>query len=123
MLSISYFYYLFNFFSGQGHSLLQGMSTPKFKKHEPSGEPAGFSTVGTGKSKVFHSLNVAFCDPEYLDKFGVFIDNLIGCVNQTGARVVFIPPFLRSPIACCIVYTIGSFCTEYMTVTFLTRRL
>ena len=36
---------------GQGNSLLQGMSTPKFKKHAPSGFPAGFSTFGTGRSK------------------------------------------------------------------------
>ena len=27
---------------GQGNSLLQGMLTPKFKKHVPSGLPAGF---------------------------------------------------------------------------------
>jgi len=36
---------------GQGNCLLQGMSTPKFKKHAPSGFPAGFSTFGTGRSK------------------------------------------------------------------------
>ena len=51
---------------GQGNSLLQGMLTPKFKKHVPSGLPAGFSTFGAGRSKVFHAHNVASYDPEYL---------------------------------------------------------
>jgi len=30
---------------GQGNSLLQGMATPKFKKHEPSGKPAAVQGV------------------------------------------------------------------------------
>ena len=86
---------------GQGNSLLQGMSTPKFKKHEPSGKPAGFSTIGTGKTKVFHALNVASYDPEYLDKFGEFAEKIVGIVSRTGAKVIFITPFPRYPTACC----------------------
>ena len=96
---------------GQGNCLLQGMSTPKFKKHAPSGLPAGFSTVGAGRSKIFHALNVASYDPEYLDNFGVFIEKIMGCVNQTGARTVFIPPFPRYPTACCTQS--GHFCAGF----------
>ena len=93
---------------GQGNSLLQGMSTPKFKKHSPSGLPAGFSAFGVGRSKVYHAHNVASYDPEYLDNFGVFIDKIMGFVNQTGARTIFIPPFPRYPTACCAQS--GHFC-------------
>ena len=96
---------------GQGNCLLQGMSTPKFKKHAPSGFPAGFSTFGTGRSKIFHALNVASYDPEYLDNFGVFIERIMGCVNQTGARTVFIPPFPRYPTVCCTQS--GHFCAGF----------
>ena len=73
---------------GQGNSLLQGMSTPKFKKHVPSGLPAGFSTFGAGKTKVYHALNIASYDPKYLDNFGVFVERIMGCINQTRARTV-----------------------------------
>ena len=86
---------------GQGNSFLQGMSTPKFKKHVPSGLPAGFSTFGAGKTKVYHALNVASYDPEYLDNFGVFVERIMGCINQTRARTVFIASFPRYPTACC----------------------
>ena len=96
---------------GQGNSLLQGMSTPKFKKHSPSGLPAGFSAFGVGRSKVYHAHNVASYDPEYLDNFGVFIDKIMGFVNQTGARTIFIPPFPRYPTACCTQS--GHFCAGY----------
>jgi len=96
---------------GQGNCLLQGMSTPKFKKHAPSSLPAGFSTFGAGRSKIFHALNVASYDPEYLDNFGVFIEKIMGCVNQTGARTVFIPPFPRYPTACCTQS--GHFCAGF----------
>ena len=96
---------------GQGNSLLQGMLTPKFKKHLPSGVPAGFSTFGAGRSKIFHALNVASYDPEYLDNFGVFIEKIMGFVNQTGARTVFIPPFPRYPTVCCTQS--GHFCAGY----------
>ena len=96
---------------GQGNSLLQGMLTPKFKKHEPSGKPAGFYTSGAGSTKVFHALNVASYDPEYLDKFGVFAENIVGCVKQTGAKVIFIPPFPRYPTVCCTQS--GHFCAGY----------
>ena len=41
----------------------------------------------------------------------VFIDSLMGCVNQTGAKVVFISPFPRYPIACCAQS--GHFCAGY----------
>ena len=96
---------------GQGNSLLQGMSTPKFKRHEPSGKPAGFIAIGTGKTKVFHALNVASYDPEYLDKFRVIAENMVGCVMRTGAKVIFIPPFPRYPTACCTQS--GHFCAGY----------
>ena len=96
---------------GQGNSLLQGMLTPQFKKHVPSGLPAGFSTFGAGRSKVFHAHNVASYDPEYLDNFGVFIDKIMGFVNQTGARTIFLPPFPRYPTACCTQS--GHFCAGY----------
>ena len=85
---------------GQGNSLLQGMSSPKFKKHAPSGLHASFSTFGAGRTKVYHALNVVSYDPEYLDNFGVFIDKIMGYVNQTWARTIFIPPFPRYPTAC-----------------------
>ena len=96
---------------GQGNCLLQGMSTPKFKKHAPSGLPASFSTFGAGRSKVFHALNVASYDPEYLDNFGVFIERIMGFVNQTGARTIFIPPFPRYPTVCCTQS--GHFCVGF----------
>ena len=96
---------------GQGNSLLQGMSTPKFKRHEPSGKPAGFCTSGAGQTKVFHALNVASYDPEYLNKFGVFAENIVGCVEQTGAKVIFILPFPRFLTACCAQS--GHFCPGY----------
>ena len=96
---------------GQGNSLLQGMATPKFKKHSPSGLPAGFSTFGAGRQRVFHAHNVASYDPEYFDNFGVFIDKIMGFVNQTGAKTVFIPPFPRYPTACCTQS--GHFCAGY----------
>ncbi len=72
---------------GQGNSL-QGKSTPKFKKHVSSGLPAGFSTFRAGKTKVYHALHVASYDPEYLDNFGVFVERIMGCINQTRARTV-----------------------------------
>ena len=96
---------------GQGNSLLQGMSTPKFKKHEPSGKPAGFTTIGAGKTKVFHALNVASYDPEYLDKFGEFAEKIVGIVSLTGAKVIFITPFPRYPTACCSQS--GHFCAGF----------
>ena len=83
------------------------MSTPKFKKHAPSGLPAGFSTFGAGRSKIYHALNVDSYDPEYLDNFGVFIERIMGFVNQTGARTVFIPPFPT----CCTQS--GHFCAGF----------
>ena len=66
---------------GQGKCLLQGMSTPKFKKHKLLEQPAGFSTFGAEKIKFFHALNVASYDPEYLNKFGVFTERITGYVN------------------------------------------
>jgi hypothetical protein len=43
--------------------------------------------------KVYHAHNVASYAPEYLDNFGVFIDRIMGYVNQTGARTIFLLPF------------------------------
>ena len=76
------------------------MLTPKFKKHEPSWKPAGFSASGAGKTKVFHALNVALYDPEYFDNFRVFAEIILSCVKQTGAKVIFIPPCPGYPNAC-----------------------
>ena len=72
------------------------MLNVKFKKHEPSGNTACSSASGAGKTKVFHALNVASYDPEYFDNFGVFTENSVSCVKQTGAKVILIPPFLDS---------------------------
>ena len=86
---------------GQGNSLFQGMTTPKYKKQAPSGEPTGFTTSGAGKTKVFHAVNVASYDPEYFDNFGIFFERFIMRIKQTGAMSVLIPPFPRYPTACC----------------------
>ena len=71
------------------------MLNVKFKKHEPSGNTACSSALGAGKTKVFHALNVDSYDPEYFDNFGVFTENSVSCVKQTGAKVILIPPFPR----------------------------
>ena len=92
-------------------SLRITMSTPKFKKHVPSGLPAGFSTHGAGRTKIYHALNVASYDPEYLDNFGVFVERIMENINQTGARTVFIPPYPRYPTACCTQS--GHFCAGF----------
>ena len=47
-----------------------------------------------------HREQVASYDPEYFDNFGVFAENILSCVKQTGAKVIFIPPFPGYPNAC-----------------------
>ena len=34
-----------------------------------------------------HREQVASYDPEYFDNFGVFAENILSCVKQTGAKV------------------------------------
>ena len=86
---------------GQGNSLLQGMLTPDYEASKPSGTPAESKVVGAGQTKVCHALKVASYYPEYFDNFGVFAEKLVNGVEQTGARVIFITPFPRYPVACC----------------------
>ena len=86
---------------GMGNSLLQGMLTPKYKRHQPSGEPAGFEQVGAGKTKIFHAINVAPYDPEYFDNFSSFINKIMVSLNKFGVKVVFVTPFPRYMRSCC----------------------
>ena len=86
---------------GMGNSLVQGMLIPKYKLHQPSGEPAGFAQVGARKTKVFHALNVAPYDPEYFNNFGSFADKIVRAIKKHGTKLVFITPLPRYIRPCC----------------------
>ena len=86
---------------GNGNSLIQGMLTPRYKRHEPSGAPAGHAQTGFGKSKVFHALSTAPYDPEYFDFFGIHVDKMMSVIKPTGAKVIYLTPFPRYMKSCC----------------------
>ena len=72
---------------GNGNSLIQGMLTPKYKRHEPSGAPAGHAQTGFGKkSNVFHALSTASYDPEHFDFFGIHVDKMMSVIKPTGGK-------------------------------------
>ena len=101
---------------GNGNSLIQGMLTPRYKRHEPSGAPAGHMQTGFGKSKVFHALSTAPYDPEYFDFFGIHVDKMMNVIKPTGAKVIYLTPFPRCMKSCC--NESGHFHTNYLGTAF-----
>ena len=86
---------------GQGNSLFQGMLTPKYKRHQPSGSPAEHVQTGSGKSKVHHVINAAPYDAEYFNVFGIFFKNMMENISKFEAKVVIVTPFPRYMRSCC----------------------
>ena len=86
---------------GQGNSLIQGMLTPKYKRHQPSGVPAEHVQTGSGKSKVYHAINVAPYDAEYFNVFGIFFKNIMETLSKSEAKVIFVTPLPRYMRSCC----------------------